>query len=211
MFEITYFCWSNWKLPGWETPQAKTVAWSYDMKGHAQKCVERYSDLAKQESGATITKFQVLAWIILKSSRNNSKQLENCQKFGDKLSWHACTWHELEDLTFYGRSTSLHDRSRNGPKLVTNDYVVWSLTFIKHVHTNCIAMWETLPNDGDWDCFKTPILQEVSRTQNLLQVEHCAFWEVIHLFQYVGCVRSKHQFQSVEQNQKSFLRMPDWD
>ena len=37
----------------------------------------------------------------------------------------------------------------------------WSLTFILHVNTNSIAMWETLPNNADWDCFKTPILQEI--------------------------------------------------
>ena len=35
-------------------------------------------------------------------------------------------------------------------------------------------MWETLPNNADWDCFKTPILQEMSKTQNQHQVEHCA-------------------------------------
>ena len=40
----------------------------------------------------------------------------------------------------------------------------------------------TLQNNADWDCFKTPILQEILRIQNLHQVEHCAFWEVIHLF-----------------------------
>ena len=28
------------------------------------------------------------------------------------------------------------------------------------VNTNSIVMWETLPNNADWDCFKTPILQE---------------------------------------------------
>ena len=63
---------------------------------------------------------------------------------------------------------------------VTNCYLVWSLTFIIHVNTNSIAMWETLPNNADWDCFKTPILQEILRIQNLHQVEHCAFLEVIH-------------------------------
>ena len=25
--------------------------------------------------------------------------------------------------------------------------------------TNNTVMWETLPNNADWDCFKTPILQ----------------------------------------------------
>ena len=42
-----------------------------------------------------------------------------------------------------------------------------------------IAMWETLPNSADWDCFKTPTLQEIVRIQNPLLEDHCAFLEVI--------------------------------
>ena len=42
---------------------------------------------------------------------------------------------------------------------------------------------KTLQNNADWDCFKTPIFQEILRIQNLRQVEGCAFLEVIHLFQ----------------------------
>ena len=54
------------------------------------------------------------------------------------------------------------------------------ISYIHHTcETNNIAMWETLPNNADWDCFKTPILQEIWRIQNLHQVEHCAFLEVI--------------------------------
>ena len=46
---ITYFCWSNWKAAKvWER-HAKTVAWSYDMEGHAQNCVERCCELAKKK------------------------------------------------------------------------------------------------------------------------------------------------------------------
>ena len=51
-------------------------------------------------------------------------------------------------------------------------------------------MWVILQNNADWDCFKTPILQEilriqnfktpilqeVLRIQNLRQVAHCAFF-----------------------------------
>ena len=68
-------------------------------------------------------------------------------------------------------------------------------------------MWVILPNNADWDCFKTPILQEILRIQNLLQVEHCAFLDVIRLFQSVGCVRNKLQFRTVQQNQKSFISL----
>ena len=84
------------------------------------------------------------------------------------------------------------------------------LSFITHVITNTIVMWETLPNNADWDCFKTPILQEILRIQSLRQVEHCAFSEVIRLFQPVGCLRNKLQFRTVQQNQKSFPWMEDW-
>ena len=68
-------------------------------------------------------------------------------------------------------------------------------------------MWETLQNNADWDCVKTPILQEILRIQNLRQVEHCAFSEAIRLVQSVGCVRNKLQFRTVQQ--KSFPWMQD--
>ena len=68
-------------------------------------------------------------------------------------------------------------------------------------------MWEVLRNNADWDCFKTPILQEILRTRNLLQVEHCVFSEVTRSFQSAGCVRNKLQFRTAQQNQKSFLWM----
>ena len=44
-------------------------------------------------------------------------------------------------------------------------------------------MWEILPNNADWDCFRTLILREILKIQNPLQEERCAFLEVIHLFQ----------------------------
>ena len=98
---------------------------------------------------------------------------------------------------------------KNGPKLLTNEYLVRSPTFITQVNANNIVMWETMQNSADWDCFKTPILQEILRIQHLLQVEHYAFSEVIRLFQSAGCVRNRHQFRTVQQNQKSFPWMQD--
>ena len=38
------------KLPGWQNTHAQTVAWSYDMEGHARKCVERYLKLANKKA-----------------------------------------------------------------------------------------------------------------------------------------------------------------
>ena len=78
------------------------------------------------------------------------------------------------------------------------------------MNTNSIVMWETLPSNADWDCCKTQILQQILRIQNPLLEEDCAFSEVIHLFQSVGCVRKKLHFRTVQQNQKSFPWMQDW-
>ena len=36
-------------------------------------------------------------------------------------------------------------------------------------------MWVILPNYADWDCFKTPILRETLKTQNLLRGTLCVF------------------------------------
>ena len=44
MFESRISVETTEKLPGCEKPHAKTVAWSYDMEGYAQKCVERYCE-----------------------------------------------------------------------------------------------------------------------------------------------------------------------
>ena len=44
------------------------------------------------------------------------------------------------------------------------------------MNTNNIVMWEILPNNADWDCFKTLTLREFLRIQNPLLEEHCAFF-----------------------------------
>ena len=65
------------------------------------------------------------------------------------------------------------------------------------MNTNSIVMWVIPPSNADWDCFKTPILQESLRIQKIRQVERCAFSEATRLFQSVGCVRNKLQFRTV--------------
>ena len=52
---------------------------------------------------SSFTKLQVLAWMIINSSRKNSNLLEHGQKFAHKLSCNACIWHELDDLTSCGQ------------------------------------------------------------------------------------------------------------
>ena len=37
-------------------------------------------------------------------------------------------------------------------------------------------MWLTLPNNADWDCFRTLISREILKIRNPLLEEHCAFF-----------------------------------
>ena len=171
------------------------------------------NDVLSWRSGrlSNSTKYPLHASMTIISKKKKQNLLENCQIHALKLFWNAWTWHGLEDLIYsMVIERSLNGRSKNGPKLVTNDYFVWSLTYIIHVNANSMAMWETLRNNAHWDCFKTPILQEILRIQNRHQVVRCPFLDDIRLFHSLGCARNKLQFRTVQQNQKSFLRMQDW-
>ena len=46
MFELRVSAGATENLREWEKPHANTVAWSYDMEGHARTRVERYCKLA---------------------------------------------------------------------------------------------------------------------------------------------------------------------
>ena len=55
-------------------------------------------------------------------------------------------------------------------------------------------MWVTLPNNADWDCFKTLTSQEILKIRSVHLGGTCAFLEVIRLFQQIECARNRHQF-----------------
>ena len=56
------------------------------MEGHAQQCVERYCELAHKKVEQVYKSFKSLPGMIINSSRRNSNQLENCQKYSHELS-----------------------------------------------------------------------------------------------------------------------------
>ena len=185
MFESRISAGGVEKLP---FPQNLRISsWSYDMAGHAKKCVERYCELAnkttqqlykvstpciddhhfKEEEmksvgelshvcSQIVLKCLYLArigrpdilWSVNKLARSITKWTKACDKRLNRLisKFHhtceykqychvgnACTWHELDDLIFCGQWTNLHDRSRNGPRLVTNDLC----RLISYIHHTC--------------------------------------------------------------------------
>ena len=75
-------------------------------------------------------------------------------------------------------------------------------SLISYIHHTCEF-------NAGWDCFKTLIVHEILRIQNLLRVEHGAFSEATRSFQFAGCVKNKLQFRTAQQNQKSSLWTQD--
>ena len=130
---------------------AETISsWSYDMEGHAKKCVEKYCELANKTTEQFIVQSRntiALMTIILRKRKMN--QWDNCPLFAHTLFWHVYIWHVLGDLIYCGLWTNLLVRSQNGQKLATNVWRVWSHTFIIHVNTNNIVMWVTQHNNAD--------------------------------------------------------------
>ena len=131
------------------------------------------------------TKYLIHASMTTTSEKKKWNLLENCHKYAPKWFWNAYTWHELEDLIFYGQWTNLHDQSQNGPKRVLNN--------------------------ADWDCFKTPILREILRVSKSTSGETlCVFGS--HTFVPISWMCKKQLlFRTVQQNLRSSLWILDWD
>ena len=134
---ITCFCWRNWKFTGVGKPHANTVAWSYDMEGHARTRVERYCKLA------------------IKKTEQLYNVSSPCfdEKVALKSSWNACSWHALLGPTFY---TQACDR---GLARLTS-YTHHLSDYRQHF------MWATRLSNVDWVYSKTQILLATLRTQN---------------------------------------------
>ena len=113
--------------------------------------------------------------------------LSNCSEMLI-LGTYWTTWYFMVSK----QARTMHNK--NGLKLVTNDYLVWSLTFIIHVITNNIVMWETLPNNAK------------STSGGTL----CIFGSNTFCSNQLDVWETNLQFRIVQQNQKSFLWTLDW-
>ena len=141
IFESRISAGGSEKLP---FPQNLRISsWSYDMEGHAKKCVERYCELANKST-------QQLYKVSTPCIDDHHFKEEEMKSVG-----------ELSQVCSHIVLKCLYSARIGRPD------ILWSV--------NKFA--------ADWDCFKTLISREILKIRNLHQVEHCAFSEVIHLFQ----------------------------
>ena len=98
------------KLPSSGKLDANISSFSYDMEGHAKKCVERYCELANK----TTHQLHKVATPCFDDHQFKEDLLENCQKVCAQVVL-KCMY-----LAFRGPWTNLLVLSLNGPEPVTN-------------------------------------------------------------------------------------------
>ena len=186
------------------------------MEGHTKKCVERFGELANK----TTQQLNKVSTPCIDDHHFKEEELKSVGELSKVCSQIVLKCLHLAlvgkpDIPWpvnkLARSITkwTKDCDKRLSRLISHIHHTCDHRQYCHVGNHCKTMQITRQNNADWDCFMTPILQEILRIQNQDQVEHCALLEVIHLFQSVGCVRNKLQFRTVQQNQKSFPWIQD--
>ena len=179
------------------------------MEGHAKKYVERYCELANR----TTQQLYKVSTPCIDDHHFKEEELESVGELSK-----VCSQIVLKclNLARIGRPDILWsvDKLTRSITIWTKDCDKRLSRLIAYIHHTCeynlyccVAKYCQTMQIGTVSRLR--FLQEILRIQNSHQVVHCAFLEVIHLFQSIGCVRIKLQFRTVQQNQKSFLWMQD--
>ena len=126
MFESKMSAGATEKLPYSEKLGANISSLSYDMEGHAKKCVERYCELANK----TTQQLYKVATPCIDDHQFKEKEMVSVGELSKVCSQIvffliACIWGASVDLIFYGLSTNFLVLSQSGPVLVTNNFVMW--------------------------------------------------------------------------------------
>ena len=142
------------------------------MEGHAKKCVERYCELANRTT-------QQLYKVSTPRIDDHHFKEEELKSVGELSK--VCSQIVLKCLYLarIGRLDILWSVNK-----LARSITKWTKAFDKRLsrlisyihHTSEYKQYCHVGNtakNADWNCFMTPILQEILRTQNLHQVEHC--------------------------------------
>ena len=209
MFESRIFARAIEEIPFSEN--LSISSWSYDMGGHAKKCVERNCELANKTT-------QQLCKVSTPCIDDHHFKEEETKSVGELSN--TCSQIVLKclDLARVGRPVFLWS-----VKKLARSITKWTKACDKHLnrlisyihHTceyiqNChVGQYCQMMQAGTvsrfWLCGRSWGLK-IHFWRNIVH-----FFEVIHLFQEAGCVRSKPQFHTVQQNPKSSLWTLDWD
>ena len=179
---------------------ANTITCCYGMEGHAWNDtanwrIERLSNCIRTVRHVLMT---------INSKRRKWKRWEDSQKFDVKLSYNACFWNALVDLTFCGRWTNWHEQSQTGQDHVTDDWLVWFHTFTTRVITGNAGVWWSTARHCRLGLFHDSDFAGDLEDSNIDLGEVYVASDVERLFASLGCAGSKHQYPTVLQSLKPY-------
>ena len=180
MFESRISAGGLEKLP---FPQNLRISsWSYDMAGHAMKCVERYCELANKTT-------QQLYKVSTPCIDDHHFKEEETKSVGELSTTCSQTVLKCLYLARIGRPDILWSVNK-----LARSITKWTKAcdkrlnrFISYIHhtseyrQHCHV--EILLSNEDWDCFRTLTSREILKIQNPFLGEHYVYLAVIHLFQ----------------------------
>ena len=145
------------------------------MEGHAKKCVERYCELANR----TTQQLYKVSTPCIDDHHFKEEELNSVGELSQVCSQIVLIFF----LALVGRTDILWSVNK-----LARSITKWTKAcdkrlnrLISYIHHTCeykqyCYVEVILQNNAGWDCFKAPILREILKTQNLLLVEHCAFF-----------------------------------
>ena len=205
MWGSRIFAGAKEKLPCSWKPDAEISSWSYDVEGHAKKCVERHCELTnkttqqlykvtttcfddhqfKEELGSVGELPQVLSQIVMKCLYLARIGRPDILWSVNKLAPAITKWTRACDKCL--------------ARLIP--YIQHTCEFKQYCHVGNTAQQCRLGLCQDSD------FAEILKTQNRPQGEFCAYWQATRLFPQAGCVRNEPLFRTVQRNLKFFLLM----
>ena len=210
MFESSISARVTEKLPRWEKPHAKTVAWSYDLEGHAQKtCVERYCEVANKKT----KQLYKVSSPCLDDHQIKKEELESVGEFSK-----VCTQIVLKCLYLarIGGPDILMASRQTCPISHRLDRNLWqALSKLNIIHSSYRWLPTVLPCGEHSSALSIGFIPRLSfcwrpwGPKINLGRGSCVFLEAEHLSPLAGCARSKLQCHTVLQNLKSFRWMLD--
>ena len=158
----------------------RTSSWSYDMAGHAKKCVERYCELANKTT-------QQLYKVSTPCNDDHHFKEEETKSVGELSN--TCSQIVLKCLYLarIGRPDILWSVNK-----LARSITKWTKAcdkrlnrLISYIHHTCeykqYCHVEILRSNADWDCFRTLTLREILMIENPLWGEHYVFLAVTHI------------------------------
>ena len=174
----------NFRRSNWKITMLGKSAYLFVVLWHGRSCQEMCRKVlwvGEQNDSTTLQSINSMHW----RRSFQRRRIDICRKIVESIISNCS---EMLKLGTYWKTRYSMVSEKTCAVDHNMDQSLWQaiesfdLLHSSHKRIHQCHVWNTA-KQADWDCFKTPILREIPRTQNLLQVEHYAFLEVIRLSQ----------------------------